>query len=664
MRLTILSLVLVQIAAAQQPVAPTPDTAGSVRGENVSDYNVVDNFETGYRFSTVGGNLEQYRSSVNFGSGVRLLGSSFNMNSKDGHGGLFDELVITTQGLGNDPYESAMLRIRKNRVYRYDMSWRLNDYFNPGLVTDGGGGEHLQNTQYAFQDHDLTLFPDSRFKFFLGYSSGTQTGPAYSSIQLFDNRGNIFPLFSDLRRVSHEYRIGNEFKVLGIRVNWMHGWQDYKEDTGTALAGAGVPGVPSVTLTGTTLSGFQSAQPYHGTSPYWRVAIMTDNRIFNVHGRFTYTAGQRGFVVDETSFGTTLLGADNREVLTFGNAQRPVATGNLNLSFTPTPKLTVVNSTSVYNIRTEGNSYFSQYDNATQSAQVLYFEYLGIRTISNDTDLNYQLSPTWGFVAGYHYSNRLIRSTDEFSVAGQPSITPGEQTNQLNSGDFGLRIRPWKPLSILLSGEIGRNDDPFTPVAERNYHSLNGRVQYKAKAFMLTAAAKTNYNVNSVTLSAYSSQARTYAVTGNWMPRAWFTVDAGFSRMHLYTIGGIAYFENFQLVQGQDSVFLSNINSVTFGTRFAMKTRADLYVGYTRVQDVGDGRANPLGPGIGSPNPIFQAVQTFPVAFQSPLVRLSIKINGRMRWNFGYQYYGYRENFYPAQNFRADTGYTSVSWAL
>ena len=42
----------------------------------------------------------------------------------------------------------------------------------------------------------------------------------------------------------------------------------------------------------------------------------------------------------------------------------------------------------------------------------------------------------------------------------------------------------------------------------------------------------------------------------------------------------------------------------------------------------------------------------------------TIKINGRMRWNFGYQYYGYRENFYPAQNFRADTGYTSVSWAL
>ena len=68
------------------------------------------------------------------------------MNSKEGHGRFFDEIVITTQGLGNDPYESAALRIQKNRLYRYDMSWRLNDYFNPGLTTDGAGGQHFLNT--------------------------------------------------------------------------------------------------------------------------------------------------------------------------------------------------------------------------------------------------------------------------------------------------------------------------------------------------------------------------------------------------------------------------------------------------------------------------------------------------------------------------------------
>ncbi|MGH9666249.1 MAG: hypothetical protein ACRD9L_17620, partial [Bryobacteraceae bacterium] len=594
------------------------------------------------------------------------LGSSFLMSSKDGHGKWFDQLTITTQGLGNDPYESAMARVNKNRLYRYEMTWRRNDYFNPGLVTGGGGGAHLLDTQYMLQDHDLTLFPDTNLQFFLGYSGSTQTGPAYSSIQLFDNRGEIFPLFSDLRRVWREYRVGNEFKLLGVRVNWMHGWQDYKEDTGTELP-ASVPRVPESTLTGTTLSALSaltSAQPYHGTSPYWRVALFTDNPIFNVHGRFTYTAGQRGFVLDESSLGSTLFGADNRQVLTFGNAQRPAATGNVNLSFTPTAKFSMVNSTSVYSIRTEGNSFFSQYDNATQSAEVLYFEYLGIRTISNDTDVNYQATPLLGVQGGYHYSNRLIRSTDEFTVGGEPSVTPAEQTNQLQAGDIGVRLRLWKPLSVVLAGEIGRNDNPLTPVAQRNYHALNGRVEYKSKALRLTAAAKTQYNVNAVTLSAYSSQARTYSFTGNWTPRGSLTLEAGYTRQHLYTIGGIAYFANQQLVTGEDSVYLSNLNSVTAGIRWALGQKADLYAGYTGVEDTGDGRATPVGNGIGSPSAQFQSVQTFPVAYRSPVARVSIRINSRMRWNAGYQYYGYRQNFYAAQGFRAHTGYTSISWAF
>src|SRR5579872_6054766 len=73
---------------AQQVVAPTPDQVGSPRGENAGNYNITQSFETGYRFSLVGGNLGEYRTDVNYGNGVRLLGSSLTVNSRDGHGGL------------------------------------------------------------------------------------------------------------------------------------------------------------------------------------------------------------------------------------------------------------------------------------------------------------------------------------------------------------------------------------------------------------------------------------------------------------------------------------------------------------------------------------------------------------------------------------------------
>src|SRR5438270_12141636 len=153
------------IAAAQETVAPTPETAGSPRGETWNNYNIVNSFETGYRFATVGGDVSMYRSAVNYGNGIRLLSSYFSMNSKDGQGGLFDSIVISTQGLGNDPYESALFRIEKKKTYLYEMNWRRNDYFNPGLITAGGAGNHLLDTQYDMQDHDFTLFPDSNLKF-------------------------------------------------------------------------------------------------------------------------------------------------------------------------------------------------------------------------------------------------------------------------------------------------------------------------------------------------------------------------------------------------------------------------------------------------------------------------------------------------------------------
>src|SRR5579864_7866546 len=142
LRIVIAAAILLPVALAQPTVAPTSEPVGATRGDNWSDYNIVDSFETGYRFRTFGGSFDQYRSVVNYGDGIRLLGSNLSVNSIDGHGRFFDEIVLTTQGLGNDPYQSTILRIQKNNLYRYDMSWRLNDYFNPGLVTGGANDLH------------------------------------------------------------------------------------------------------------------------------------------------------------------------------------------------------------------------------------------------------------------------------------------------------------------------------------------------------------------------------------------------------------------------------------------------------------------------------------------------------------------------------------------
>ncbi len=94
--------------------------------------------------------------------------------------------------------------------------------------------------------------------------------------------------------------------------------------------------------------------------------------------------------------------------------------------------------------------------------------------------------------------------------------------------------------------------------------------------------------------------------------------------------------------------------------------RADFYVGYNITKDTGDGR--PSAAQSGSPSQqLLSSVQTFPLTYQTPLVRLSIKITSKLRYNVGYQYYGYHEDFgllSENQSYRAHTGYTSLLWSF
>src|ERR1035437_8987770 len=186
------------VLQAQQVVAPTPATVGSPRGDGWGGYNVTQSFETGYRFHLVGGSFGEYRSDVNYGNGLRLLGSNFSIDSKDGHGRWFDEILLNTTGLGNDPYQNATLRVQKNGLYRYDMTWRLSDSFTPGLTV--AGGSHLMDTSRRLQDHEITLLPQSAIRFHLGYSRDTEDGPALSTASEFDANGSGYPVFTNVRR--------------------------------------------------------------------------------------------------------------------------------------------------------------------------------------------------------------------------------------------------------------------------------------------------------------------------------------------------------------------------------------------------------------------------------------------------------------------------------
>ena len=84
------------------------------------------------------------------------------------------------------------------------------------------------------------------------------------------------------------------------------------------------------------------------------------------------------------------------------------------------------------------------------------------------------------------------------------------------------------------------------------------------------------------------------------------------------------------------------------GVRLALRRRADLYVGYAITKDTGDGRATAGSASVTNPvQALVTSVQTFPLTYQSPLARLSVRITPKLRWNAGWQFYDYARGLPP-----------------
>ena len=632
------------------------------QGSFTKDYTVTNSWEAGYRFAEVGGNEGTYRSDVNYGNGIRLFSGSLSIHSVAGHGKLFDELVLTTAGLGNDPYQSATFRVQKNRIYRYDMLWRSNDYFNPGLTV--ASGEHLENTTHRWQDHDLTIFPQGNFRIHAGYGHVTQDGPALTTEQEFDTRGDVFPIFRNIRQGFNEYRLGFDARFHAFRFTMQRRWEYFKDDSASTLISP-EPGTGAAIL-----KGFQSSQPYRGRTPGWMGDLIGEFHWIVLHARATYAGGTGNFAQNEIATGTDrFTNAQNQQITVTGDGNRPVTTGDFSITLFPSSRLSVVNNVSAANTRMDGDNFFSQFTGGTFSFASVNFQFLGIRLITNATDVRYRVSKKFDVFGGYRYSDRQIRSTEDLAAAGTPlSGTYAERSDHTSAGVLGANWMPFTGMRMHVEGELGRNDNPFTPISARDYHLIRARAQYRHQALSLGASYQENYNNDSIVVTSYSSHSRNYSANASWVMKSGASLDLAYSKLHLDTIGGIAFFAGspFPQLNTGTSRYISNLHSLSATFRVPVQKRADFYVGYNLTKDNGDGRASLAV----QPTPvaqIFYNVQTFPLTFESPFARLSVRLAEKLRWNAGYQYYAYHEKFgvlSQLQNYHAHTGYTSLQFSF
>ncbi|HCX31870.1 MAG TPA: hypothetical protein DHU55_19190, partial [Blastocatellia bacterium] len=264
-----LMLVLVMAAGAaiaQQPT-PTPkksdakkaepkaETTSAQTGEDAGDYTITSSIEFGYRGLRVDGDLNKYKSDLNYKAGPRLFDSSFLMRSKDGKGGLFDTLLVTSSGWGADPYGQMRILAEKPKWYRFEGSYRkfkyfrfLNNIANPNWIfspttfsrpPNPVTGEHGFNTRTQLGDFDLTILPKNEtIRFTVGYSPERYSGPAYTS---YHQGGNEFMFLSNLKSQANDFRLGADGKGGPIDFSFQQGFRRFRDDSSINLGAT--PGI-------------------------------------------------------------------------------------------------------------------------------------------------------------------------------------------------------------------------------------------------------------------------------------------------------------------------------------------------------------------------------------------------------------------------------------
>jgi len=205
------------------PASRAQNTPVENAGMESGGYNIRQTIEFGYRDSMIGGNTNNYDMFENLGSGVRLFDYSLEMRSVNHEGHFFDTLTFSNFGYGGDPNDVSRMRIEKIKWYDFRLLFRRDKNFwdynllaNPLNPANSVPALALANSPHAMdlvrrmQDYDLTLLPQSRLRFRLGYSRNVNEGPGFTTLD-----GGTEPMLAEnFRYTTDSYRIGVDYRFL------------------------------------------------------------------------------------------------------------------------------------------------------------------------------------------------------------------------------------------------------------------------------------------------------------------------------------------------------------------------------------------------------------------------------------------------------------------
>jgi len=716
-------MLLMGLASGQQPspspspkkVEAKPERTPVEAGEDAGNYTITSSIEVGYRGIAVGGDENKYRSDLNYKAGPRLFDSSFLVRAKEGKGTVFDTLLVTSTGWGSDPYSNLRINAEKPELYRFDATYRrfkyfrfLNNFVNPNWVFSPASfsvapnpvtGLHGYNTNTEMGDFDLTLLPKNRtIRFTLGISPERYGGPASTDYHV---GGNEFSLRSQLSSRATDYRVGADGQVGPIDFSFMQGHRHFTDDSLINLGTT--PGInlnPAVA----SFTSFNRNEPVRGNVNYTRFSAHTlVAKKLDITGRIVYSKANSNFNFLESftgrNFNPRITGwppgplAATPNVLNLGRynivgrTTRPNTLGDIGGTLLATSKLRISDTFRVEDFTIDGTAVFSDFFSITRgSGASLRTDTIGFnnldgnrltkyRKYQNTVEGDYQFNARYSLHLGYRYGNRRVEERFEgFNLGSNGSVTPPNartsdsevERNHTHSFLGGFKARPVKDWSIYFDGEHGTADNVFTRIGNYDYTNLRAKSRYspsKNLNFNLAFIARNNAKpseIAGVSLQdfGYTTKSRLFTSAIDWSPNSKISFSTGYNFNWVNSDAVVDYFYNSVRHPVGHSLYFVRNNFFYVDTNAQLARRVMLFAAYRVNQD--NGQADRLADPTGTPGTL---INSYPMSYQSPEARLAIKINRRLDWNVGYQYYNYNESALVGprpQNYHAHLPYTSL----
>jgi hypothetical protein len=712
-----LALMTVNVRAQQPGPSPKEKSADaktlsstpSEVGEDAGDYTIISSIEFGYRGLSVDGNINKYQSDLNYRPGPRIFDSSFLMRSKDGKtGGLFDEVMVTSTGWGADPYGNLRVSAENSRWYRFDGTYRQFKYFNylnnianpnfaaPSRQTSPVAGWHNYDTRQKFGDFDLTILPkNERLRFTIGYSPERYSGLASTSYHI---GGDDFVLPVNVTSRSNNFRFGVDGKLGPIDFSLLQGFRRFRDDSfvDDPNRNPGANPTASTTLFNTA----NRNQPVRGSVNFTRASLHTFvAKKLDITGRVVYSSATSSFNFLEAltglNFNTRITGLPTTynppNILNLGqynltgDTKRPQTLGDFGVTYLATDKLRISNTFRVETFQINGGDIYTAFFNISRSnGQALaplvinnnglgygFYKVTKYRKFQNTVEGDYQFNDRYAIHFGYRYGNRRIREFESgYGLnSNQPAPIPTaleEETNHTNAFFGGFKARPFKTWTVYFDAEHGTADNVFTRVGNYNYTNIRAKSRYAPNrhfSLNLAVIARNNANpseIDGVSLTDFgvSIKSRAFTSSLDWTPNAKVSFSTGYNYNWQNSDAIVNYFYNSVQHPAGHSLYYVRNNFFFFNMTAELFPRVTFYAAYRINKDNGQG--NRLADPTGNPGYL---VTSYPMSYQSPEGRLSIRLTDRVDWNVGYQYYNYRESpliSISPQNYHAHLPYTSL----